>query len=268
MVDIPVIDVSYFREYRLKLGFLSQEVAKNFLAGKDISPSVDWKYIEGFNKRLNEILVKLNSVVDESISQKDINAFTNEYILKPFSILKENNMIVSLNNQGRRPEQVYFSWMRGYVISQYFLEALEEIFSVELDKIELIGDDDLRNPETFKRTPKADLEVSTLNNGKIRLEIQSGFTGINDIKQHKVLQAKKIMEIERKKTLAIHFDIYNGQVAFVPLDEISDDNVNWITRQQMEGQTVFNIDQNYFVWKLLEKPIKYEEIMRILKSNE
>jgi len=28
----------------------------------------------------------------------------------------------------------------------------------------------------------------------------------------------------------------------------------------MEGQTVFNIDQNYFVWKLMESPIKYKEI--------
>ena len=44
------------------------------------------------------------------------------------------------------------------------------------------------------------------------------------------------------------------------LDEIEDDSVNWITRQQMEGQTVFNIDQNYFIWKITESPIKYKEI--------
>jgi hypothetical protein len=28
----------------------------------------------------------------------------------------------------------------------------------------------------------------------------------------------------------------------------------------MEGQTVFNIDQNYFIWKLMENPPKYEDI--------
>lgn len=28
----------------------------------------------------------------------------------------------------------------------------------------------------------------------------------------------------------------------------------------MEGQTVFNIDQNYFIWKITEKPVKYKEI--------
>ncbi|MGI6484408.1 MAG: restriction endonuclease [Candidatus Dojkabacteria bacterium] len=268
MSGFPMIDANYFREYRSELGFSSQDSAKSFLTGKDISPNIDWKYIEELNIRLKDILMKLNSVVDKSISQKNINAFIEEYISKPYLILKANNMIENLNNQGRRPEQVYFSWMRGYVISQYFLEALEEIFSVELDQIEFIGDDDLRNPETFKRTPKADLEVKTLYGGKIRLEIQSGFTGINDIKQHKVLEAKRIKKTKKKQTLAIHFDIYNGQVAFIPLDEIADDNVNWITRQQMEGQTVFNIDQNYFLWKLLEKPMQYKDIMLILKGHE
>jgi hypothetical protein len=44
------------------------------------------------------------------------------------------------------------------------------------------------------------------------------------------------------------------------LDEIEDDSVSWITRQQMEGQTVFNIDQNYFIWKITESPKKYKEI--------
>lgn len=28
----------------------------------------------------------------------------------------------------------------------------------------------------------------------------------------------------------------------------------------MEGQTVFNIDQNKFVWKITEPPIQYKEI--------
>lgn len=44
------------------------------------------------------------------------------------------------------------------------------------------------------------------------------------------------------------------------LDDIKDKDVNWITRQQMEGQTVFNIEQNYFVWKLTENPVKFSEI--------
>ncbi len=90
--------------------------------------------------------------------------------------------------------------------------------------------------------------------------MQSGFTGVNDIKQQKVLEAKKILCDINIHTLAIHFDLYNGQVAFIKLDEIKDSSVDWITRQQMEGQTVFNINQNCFIWKITEKPVKYKEI--------
>ncbi|MEK7130570.1 MAG: restriction endonuclease [Patescibacteria group bacterium] len=174
--------------------------------------------------------------------------------------MKESGILPILNNQGRRPEQVYFSWMRGFVVSNYFLKALGLIFSVDTSTIDLIGDDDLRSVETFKRTPKADLEIKLNGKEKIRIEMQSGFTGINDIKQHKVLEAKRVFRDDGTSTLAIHIDLYNGQVAFIKLDEIEDDSVNWITRQQMEGQTVFNIDQNYFAWKITEGPIKYEEI--------
>lgn len=256
-----MIDTSYFREYRKKLGFTNQNEAKNFLAGKDITPNIDWKYIDDLNERLFHIIVKMNGIVDASVSQPDMKDFKEKYLDSPFNILKDNNMIPGLNNQGRRPEQVYFSWMRGYIVSEYFIEALEFIFEVEFGNIKLVGDDDLRDVQTFKRTPKADLEVQLKDGTEIRLEIQSGFTGTNDIKQHKFLEAKRVFEAEGKKTLAIHFDIFNGQVAFVPLDEIEENDQNWITRQQMEGQTVFNINQNYFVWKLLEKPPLYADIL-------
>ena len=174
--------------------------------------------------------------------------------------MKGNDILSLLNNQGRRPEQVYYSWMRGYVLSNYFLKALGLIFEVDTSSIYLIGDDDLKNIETFKRTPKADLEIQLNGKEKVRIEMQSGFTGINDIKQHKVLEAKRVFNEFGFRTLAVHIDLYNGQVAFIKLDEIRDDSVNWITRQQMEGQTVFNIDQNHFIWKITEKPMKYKEI--------
>lgn len=144
--------------------------------------------------------------------------------------------------------------MRGLVLSYYFLGALSQIFDVDVEDIDLIGDDNLVKIETFKRTPKADLEINLKNGTKIRIEVQTGFQGINDIKQHKVLEAKKIKTTENISSLVIHFDLFNGQVAFIKIDEIDDVSVNWITRQQMEGQTVFNIDQNSFVWKLTEKP--------------
>ena len=255
-----IITTEYFRQYRQKLGFGNQADVKNFFGAKDVIPAVDFNYIKLLNSRLYEIVDRINTVVAKDIKIDDLNTFKKERVDRAFEIMRASNILSVLNNQGRRPEQVYFSWMRGYVISNFFLKALGIIFEVDTTKINLIGDDDLRNIETFKRTPKADLEINLTRNRKIRIEMQSGFTGINDIKQHKVLEAKRVFCDVGTHSVAIHIDLYNGQVAFLKLDEIEDSDVNWITRQQMEGQTVFNIDQNHFVWKIIEPPIKYNEI--------
>lgn len=254
------ITAEYFRQYKQKLGFSNQIDIKNFFGAKDITPAVDLNYIRLLNKRLYEIIDKINTVVVKEIKIDDIGAFKREHIDRTFKIMYRNDILSGLNNQGRRPEQVYYSWMRGYVLSNYFLKALGLVFEVDISSIKLIGDDDLKNIKTFKRTPKADLEIKLNGKEKVRIEMQSGFTGINDIKQHKVLEAKRAFRELGFHTLAIHFDLYNGQVAFIKLDEIEDGSVNWITRQQMEGQTVFNIDQNYFIWKITEKPMKYKDI--------
>lgn len=254
------IATKYFKEYRNQLGFRKQEDAKRFFAGKDIIPNIDFDYINFFNTRLEEIVEKINSLSHDSIKIESIKSFKEKNISSVFKTLKENHIIPKLNNQGRRPEQVYFSWMRGFVISHYFLRALSLVFEVKIEDIDLIGDDDLVNIESFKRSPKADLEVHLKNGEKIRVEIQSGFQGINDIKQHKVLEAQRLLKEKNISSVAVHFDLFNGQVAFVKLDNISETSVNWITRQQMEGQTVFNIDQNYFVWKLIEEPPKFTDL--------
>ena len=257
---MTTITTQYFKEYRKELGFTNQENVKKFFAGKDIIPTVDYNYIELLNTRLIQIIKKINLLVSNDINFSNIDKFCTENIDVVFEKLKDNNIIQRLNNQGRRPEQVYFSWMRGYIISNYFLKALSKIFKVSLDNISLIGDDDLVDIESFKRTPTADLEILLNDGNKLRIEVQSGFVGVNDIKQHKVLEAKRILQTDGISSLAIHFDLFNGQVAFIKLDKISDTSVNWITRQQMEGQTVFNIEQNYFTWKLTETPPLLEEI--------
>lgn len=255
-----IITADDFRQYRKKLGFTKQADVKDFFGAKDITPTVDFNYIKLLNKRLYDIVDKVDSIVVDEIKIDNIIAFKEEHIDHIFEVMKTGDILPMLNNQGRRPEQVYFSWMRGFVLSNYFLKALGLVFEVDTSSIDLIGDDDLKNIETFKRTPKADLEIRLNGKEKVRIEMQSGFTGINDIKQHKVLEAKRVFNDFGVHTLAIHFDLYNGQVAFIKLDEIEDNSVNWITRQQMEGQTVFNIDQNYFVWKITEKPIRYKEM--------
>jgi hypothetical protein len=257
---MPTIDIKHFKEYREKLGFTNQNGVKAFFAAKDIIPTVDYNYIDLLNDRLFEIVAKINGLVVEDIKVDNLDLFCDENIKTVFNKLKSHNIISKLNNQGRRPEEVYFSWMRGFVISSYFLNALSQVFEVDIENIDLIGGDDLVNIETFKRTPKADLQINLKNTQKVRIEVQSGFQGINDIKQHKVLEAKKIKREENISSIVVHFDLYNGQVAFVKIDEVNDDSVNWITRIYTSEGVLYNIDQNYFVWKLTENPPKYKDL--------
>lgn len=256
-----MIDKKYFKDYRLKLGFTNEDAVKKFFGAKDITPTVDYNYINLLNGRLSDIIKKMNSVVHDQIRIQDSETFINDNVIKVFSKLRENNIIAKLNNQGRRPEEVYFSWMRGFMMSAYFLKAIGIIFAVEEKNISLVGDDDFNNIDTFKRTPKADLEITLSDGRKVRIEVQSGFQGINDIKQHKVLEAKKINRELDLLSVVIHFDLFRGQVAFVRIDNISDSDLNWVTRQQMEGQTVFSIDQDYFIWKLTELPPKISDFL-------
>lgn len=262
------IDSNYFKEYRQHLGFSNQNNAKAFLGAKDVLPPVDLDYIENLNIRLFGIISKINAMVPKRIRYNDINSFNKEFVTDAYEIIKNHNILPRLNNQGRRPEEVYFSWMRGYAITNYFMKALSEMFGTNLEDIEIIGDDDLKKIDTFKRTPTADLQLKLDGVGKIRLEVQSGFQGINDIKQHKVIEAKRIFQESGTITLVVHFDIFNGQVGIIRIDNISSTDINWITRQQMEGQTVFNIDQNYFVWKLTEECPTQKEIKGIITEND
>lgn len=260
MFKKSIITSEDFRRYRQKLGFTNQAAIKDFFRAKDIIPSIDFDYIKFLNKRIYNIVDKLNAVVADEIKIDNIGDFKKEHIDLVLKKMKQSGILPLLNNQGRRPEQVYFSWMRGYAVSNFFLKALGIIFEVNIADIDLIGGDDFKNIDTFKRVPKADLEIKLNSEERIRIEIQSGFTGTNDIKQHKVIEAKKVFRELGMHSLAIHFDLYNGQAAFIKLDEIEEGGVNWITRPQMEGQRVFNIDRNYFIWKITERPVKYKDI--------
>jgi len=256
---------SYSKDYRKLLGFTKQNDAKIFFGAKDITPGIDYTYIDNINHRLADMVDKIHATVNKTIQIDDLVGFKNLYIFRPFEIMRDSDILPSLNNQGRRPEQVYFSWMRGYIVTGYFLKALGHIFDTDTTNIELIGDDDLLNEKTFSRTPKADLEIKTPAGKKVRIEVQSGFTGINDIKKHKISEAKRILNELGVHTIIVHFDLYNGQTAFVQADQISDADVNWVARPQMEGQTVFSIDQKYFIWNLIEIPPKYCEWTKKLK---
>lgn len=149
--------------------------------------------------------------------------------------------------------------MRGYVFQEYFSGFACSLLGGDPATCNRIGNDDFSSAETFKRTPVADLSVA-VSGVTVHLEMQSGFAGQNDIKQHKYREAVRLFQENGTPTICMHFDIYNGQAAFVRLDQVEEDDQNWVVRTQMEGQYVLAIDQNYFHWRMLDAPPSPDEL--------
>ena len=145
--------------------------------------------------------------------------------------------------------------MRGYAICRFFMKAISAVFNVPEASIEQIGGDDLTQPDTFSKTPTADLSF-TKNGVQYRLEIQSGYTGVNDIKEHKIVEARKKKEEENIQSIVLHFDLFNGKVAVINL---LDDTISaWPSRQAFENVTVYSIPETQFTWRLEDQPPLYE----------
>lgn len=231
------------------MGFESQQTAKEFFAAKDIEATLDLDYARKLNTRIDNVFRQLNGCVHQSIRHQDIDRFINDHINEPFNKIVDANIWSRLNNNGRRAEEVLFSWMRGYAAIEYFAPAILAIFQTGAQDIVKIGDDDWRNPDTFRRSATADLEVKVGETGT-RIEVQTGFQGENDIKEHKVKQARSVYESKSLPTVCIHFDIFNGRAAFLRLDDLADSDIAWVSRQQMEGTKVFKIAEQYFKWQI------------------
>lgn len=246
------------REFRVRLGYTNAETLKKHFKGKDII-EVNWNKIERYNSRIKTIFQELNDIVHESIKYDDLSLF-NLKIDNAYKLLKENDIIPRLNNNGRNPEDVYYNWMRGYAVCEFFSKALSIVFDIPQNSIKTVGHDKLTDIDTFSKSPTADLEIE-LENKIVRLEIQSGFTGINDIKRHKVLEATRIFSSNGICSFIVHFDLFNGNVAIINISAISDDNINWEHRQQFEDQIVFSIPSESFKWAITDSPVNYKEII-------
>ena len=241
------------KAFRQNLGFSRQDDAKKFLAAKDVVPKLDFAYLADLNSRLEEIVRRLDAAVSEECRVKNIDAFIREQIEAPFIYLRDHEVLARMNNQGRRPEKVYFNWLRGNVFTEYFSPVLAQIFEVDVAAIERIGDDSLVDPQFFLRTGKADLEIK-LSGKSVRIEVQAGFQGKNDIKRHKIEEARRVFGESGLETFVFHLDLFNGKAAMISLNEINDEDQFWEARSEFEGQVVFRVSDSAFTWRLSEGP--------------
>lgn len=250
----------YAKGYREELGYTRQDQVKAFLAAKDIKAPVDEDYLDSLVERIDQIIRTINSIIHEPYRQPDIDAFVQKFVYHPKNEIVGNGLLPQLNNQGRRPENVLYSWLLGYAFCEYFCPAFSEIFDTELDSITNIGDDDFRSKETFNRTPAADLALSARGNRSVVLEVQCGLQGENDIKLHKIQQAWKVQEKEDRPTICVHIDLFNGEAAFIRLDTIEEDDGQFFSNKRMEGQKMLKINPASFVWQLMDAAPTLDEM--------
>lgn len=246
------------KDYRRQLGFTNQATLKKHFKATDII-CINWNKIEQCNQRLKDMFRMINQVVHPSVRWTNMDEIDYE-IDTAYTIMRDNNILPRLNNYGRYPEDLYYNWMRGYLVCKYFAPALAIIFDVSEELIRTVGHDSLTEIETFSQSPVADLEIQ-INNTVIRLEIQSGYTGLNDIKAHKVKEAYRALKNECILSYVVHFDLFNGTMALVDITNIDEDSIHWVARSQMEGQRVFSIPDEAFRWFLPHKPPHYLDIL-------
>ncbi len=244
------MDTNYTRLFREKLGFTNKQTLQKYFKATDFIV-VNWEKIEKCNFRLTEIFCKLNDAVSEDIKQKDIEKFCLK-IKNAFCIMRDNEIIPQLTNQGRDPSDVYYNWMRGYLVCEFFTPAIAKLFCVKESAISAVGQDDLKNIETFKRAATADLELTLNCTKKIRLEIQAGYTGVNDIKRSKIIEAEHRLKENNLESLVIHFDIFNGLAAVINISKFYKIPNNDY-HKAFENTDVLTIKETWFKWKLAEK---------------
>lgn len=254
------------KNWRAKLGFTSQGACKDYLGGKVIHPNIDEAYLLALNSHLDDLLNRLDQAVHADIQRGEpgLELFLKTHRDAPLQALRENGLLPRLNNQGRRPEEVFFNWMRGHLVVQFFLPAISRLFSGFGEEARFAGTDDYSNASSFRRSGAADLAILRKGSTKAFVEIQSGFSGINDFKRHKWVEAKTKLDEEGIPTFVVHFDLFNGCAAvFDPLN-FSLDGELWVQRQQMEGQWVLPLDPNWFLWDLQASlPKSHQELLPV-----
>ena len=243
------------RAYRSAVGFTNQEKFRRYLKFTDEIP-IDWVRLAQSTTRVKDIFSKINPVLKKEV-QIDLKEF-NDKIDNAYCEMRQNGLFHKLTNNGRNPVDVYYSWLRGYAVCEFFIKVIASIFDVPECQVKRVGKDDYTSIDVFKRTADADLEIEINDSLKYKLEVQSGFTGANDIKDSKVFKAINVKQTEQVDTYLIHFDIFNGRAALYCISKIDPSKYTW--EDKFEASKTIHIPDKAFRWCFEDEPQKYTEL--------
>ena len=221
---------SMTKEYRKAMGFTRKDEFQKYLSAKDIKEP-NWTLIQKQNSRLDNIFNKINQKLevpyDGNISQDIIDTFMQ---------IKNNNILPRMRNNGRAMEDVYYSWMLGYLTEKIFTPFIVD--KLILGKLERNGGDDLTSIDTFKRTGDADLIDKTAD---VRIDVQCGTgEGVATIKRHKVDHALK----HDGASYCFLIGLFTGTYAIVNLKDIKDEL--FYKNERWENQLCWDVPETSF----------------------
>jgi len=193
--------------YAKSLGFKNQKTIKMWLTAKDIIYP-NWELIEKRNERLVQIFQSINNTIQHRYLgniKKDVEF--------AYQQIKDNGILPRMKNNGRAIEDVYYSWMQGYICEKVFVPSI--CYRLGLGGLKRNGKDDLSKIETFKRSSDADLVDDS---GKIFVDVQCGtHEGPSHIKKSKVNQAAKMWE---SKSYVFSVRLNYGTYCMIELGEL------------------------------------------------
>lgn len=215
------------KQFRKLLGFKSASTTKVFLTAKDIV-KINWELVESYNDRLLDIFNRLQNTLP--YQQRNLRII----VQNAYTTIRQHDILSRLNNHGRTPESVYFSWMQGYLSAIVFQPLIENELQCQLEQN---GADDLSKPETFARKSDPDLVD---HKKKVFVEIQSGFRGsAMDIKKSKV---KAPTDYEY---YIASFDCFNGQYCVLNTrDLLNLSESEWYVNPRWEGALCYTVPEN------------------------
>lgn len=221
---------SMSKEYRKAMGFTNKGKMKDFLSAKDIVVP-NYPLLEEYNTRLLEIFMLVNEQL--SVPFKDD---IEKIIHEDYAIMKQHGILQKLNNHGRSPESVYYTWRMGSLAEIVFAPFIAD--KLKLNNLEKNGSDDLSNPETFKRTGDADLIDKV---ARVRIDVQCG-TGEGEatIKKHKFDHAAKTYDT----TYIFLAGLLTGDYALVNLKDLT--NIRFEVNQRWEGTLCWTVPEKEF----------------------
>ena len=102
-------------EYLKSMGFKNQQLLRKWLTAKDIV-STNWELVEERNERLKTIFSKINETLPIQYTGDIAHDVESAY-----KSIRTNDLLLKMNNNGRSIEDVYYTWMQGYICEKVFV---------------------------------------------------------------------------------------------------------------------------------------------------